>query len=871
MKNAKITEKASAGKSGKKKSKIILCVTACILLAASLFGAILTLIKYIYDHEPIFVSENPAESVLWYRQSAEELKTDSKLAKRTGNADDNVFQQASLPIGNGDLGASVYGGVDYDRLIINEKTLWTGGPSASRPNYSGGNILGADENGKTKSDYYYAVRELLLQGKTKEADSLFNKLMGDPSGYGAYQCFGELTLSAKHDGAAEDYIRKLDLDRGQALVEYTVDGVKYRREYIASNPDGVIAVRITADTAKFDLTVGFSSRQGASPVIVGNSITLTGALSDNGLLYYGRAGVQTDGVFTSDGVSLSVAGAGSVTVFLAASTDYKNSYPSYRTGETAAELAARVGTLVDDALNKGYQSVKAAHEADYKTLYDRVKLDLGGVKPNLTTDKLLSRYKTVFLKSSERKYLEQLLFNYGRYLLIASSRENSRLPANLQGVWNNSNTPPWSADYHININLQMNYWAAYPTNLMECTQPLVSFIDSLREPGRVAAKNYTGTAAEASLGLAPEEYGFTANTEINPFGFTGTREASEYSKSLWSPASVAWLIHTVYEGYRFGGDLEYLRSLYPIMKEALLYFERTMLKDPISGRLVSAPAYSPEHGPITLGNTYEQSLIWQLYYDTIAAAEALGEDSAKAAKWKADLELLNPIEIGASGQIKEWYNETYYNRESLLFIGENKHRHISHLLGLFPGDLINKDKNPEWLKAAAVTLDKRGDKSTGWAMAQRINSWARIGDGDRVYELIRQLFKSGMYPNLWDAHPPFQIDGNFGYTSGVAEMVAQSHLGYIELLPSLPSAWSVGRISGIRARGGFEISADWTSGRISKASVRSLSGGVCTVKFDGSSAFKVVDINGSAVSFQALNGKIIFNTAAGQQYFIIKA
>jgi len=424
------------------------------------------------------------------------------------------------------------------------------------------------------------------------------------------------------------------------------------------------------------------------------------------------------------------------------------------------------------------------------------------------------------------------------------------------GIWNNRDNPPWGSDYHMNVNLQMNYWPTYSTNLAECAIPLIKYVDSLRKPGRVTAATYAGIVSDEN-----EENGFVFHTQNTPFGWTCP--GWEFSWG-WSPAATAWILQNVYDYYEYTGDKEYLEEvIYPMLREASLYFKDTLVEDKKTGRLVTVPAYSPEHGPRTMGNTYEQSLIWQLFNDTVEAANVLGIDSDLAQELASKIAKLNPIEIGDDGQIKEWYFESKLGK-----IGETHHRHLSHLLGLFPGDLINKDLHPEWLEAVKVSLNKRGDKSTGWAMGQRINTWARACDGDRAYKLINQLFKSGLFSNMWDAHPPFQIDGNFGYTAGVTEMLMQSNLGYIELLPALPSVWRNGSISGIVARGNFELSFEWQDGKLLKLAIKSNNGGMCALKL-GKTDVVIKDSSDMPLDYFVENDKIKFLTTKGMTYKVL--
>lgn len=790
-----------------------------------------------------------------FDKSANSLRLNIFLSAK--NKEIDIWQQNSLPIGNGMLGGSIYGEVFNERIIFNEKTLWTGGPSPKRPNYNGGNLTGKDENGKSVYDYYLQIGKLFEQGKDAEASVLCDKLVGLIDGYGAYQCWGEIDIKMHHNfKKAKDYKRFLSLDDAIAGVDYCDNDSRFTREYLASNPDNVLVFKFTADgTEKLNMDISFPSKQGGTSKAEGNTIRTYGKIEDNALQYYSRLDIVTDGNCVANNDFVSVNGAKSAVIIVSASTDYSAVYPIYRTGESAEELAERVDAIVKNAIDKGYDKLKSEHIADYKNLYDRVSIDLGGVESDIPTDKLLKKYRRGYAKPTQKRYLEQLLYNYGRYLTIASSRATDILPSNLQGVWNNQNDPKWASDYHTNVNLQMNYWPTFNTNLTECAIPLVNYVDSLREPGRVTAQTYLGIESKEG-----EQNGFVFHTQNTPFGWTCPGWDFSWG---WSPAATAWILQNVYDYYEYTGDKEYLKTkIYPMLKEASLCFKSVLVEDKKTGRLVTVPTFSPEHGPRTMGNTYEQSLIWQLFNDTIETAEILGVDKELVEELKVKMQKLTPIEIGEDGQIKEWYHETKLGK-----IGQTHHRHLSHLLGLFPGDLINKDKNPQWIEGVKISLNKRGDKSTGWAMGQRINTWARVGDGDRAYKLIGQLFKSGLYSNMWDAHPPFQIDGNFGYTSGVTEMLMQSNLGYIELLPALPVEWSKGAISGIIARGNFEISMEWENGKVTILKVISHNGGECHIKI-GKTKVNITNNLEKYVNYTIDNGKIIFATEKGMTYFI---
>ncbi|MEY8675828.1 glycoside hydrolase N-terminal domain-containing protein [Thomasclavelia cocleata] len=782
--------------------------------------------------------------------------------------EDNRWQQLSLPIGNSYMGANVYGEVSKEHLTFNHKTLWNGGPSDSRPNYNGGNI---DTVGnQSMADYVKSVQEAFLSGQ--DAKAMCGKIIGAKDGYGSYQSFGDIYLDFKLSGNVENYRRELDLNTSLANVDFSLNGTDYHREYLASYPDDVIAMKVSAkgnDKMNFDVSFPIDNATSSSlqktvtTTVSDDKITVAGKMNDNQLKLNGQLKVYpVDGSVEAKGSSLTVKDASEVHIFVSASTDYKNEYPNYRTNETDEQLNTRVAKSIDDAYSAGYESVKENALNDYQEIFDRVELNLGQDVPDMPTDTLLEAYKNGSSSETDRRALETVLFQYGRYLQIASSRDGD-LPANLQGVWNNrvgdENRIPWGSDYHMNVNLQMNYWPTYVTNMQECATPLIDYVDSLREPGRVTAKTYFGVVSDENN----PENGFTAHTQNTPFGWTCPGWAFSWG---WSPAAVPWILQNCYEYYEYTGDTTYLKEkIYPMLKEEAKLYQQILKEDPETGRMVTVPAYSPEHGPYTAGNTYEQSLVWQLFKDACEAAEALGVDADLSAQWKELQNKLDPIEIGDDGQIKEWYSETTLGSVSG---SERKHRHMSHLLGLFPGDLISFD-NEEYLNAAIVSLTDRGDDATGWGMGQRLNSWARVGDGNHAYDIIKAFFNRGAYPNLWDAHAPFQIDGNFGYTAGVAEMLMQSNMGYINMLPALPDVWATGHVSGLLARGNFEITMDWQNSNLTNAVILSKGGQDCTIQYPNISKASVLDENGDEVLFtKDANNKITFATEKNKTYTI---
>lgn len=693
----------------------------------------------------------------------------------------------------------------------------------------------------------------------------------------------------------ENYSRWLDIDQALAGVEYDRDATHYTREYFASHPDNVIAMKFGAsgqETLDFDFSIpmalegdtadGKTTRTTGAVDGLEADLSISGKLNDNEMKIATRAKVVIDeGTIEYDNGVLCIRNAGEATIFVSAATDYKNEYPEYRTGESDAQVLSRADSDVENAAKKGYAKVREDHIADYTGIYDRMHIDLGQEKSDLTTDELLKGYQEKTIGEAERRYLETELYQYGRYLQISSSRENAEgrndqdLPANLQGVWSIYAGPtsvvPWAGDYHMNVNLQMNYWPSYTTNMAECALPMIEYEDSLREPGRVTASTYFGI--DNSNG---QENGYTAHTQNTPFGWTCPGWSFDWG---WSPAAVPWMLQNVYEYYEYTGDIQYLKEkIFPMMREQAKLYE-TILREVTYAngktRLGTVPAYSPEHGPKTAGNVYENSLVWQLFNDCIEAANALNEkepgtvDEATIAKWIEIREKLDPIEIGDSGQIKEWYDETTLGSVSG---ADRRHRHMSHLLGLYPGDLINAD-HPDFLEAAKVSLTDRGDEGVGWGLAQRMSSWARVKDGEHAYKLVENLFAHGIYNNFWDSCAPFQIDGNFGYTAGVTEMLMQSNASTIELLPALPAVWNSGSIDGVVARGNFELSYEWNDGKLLHAQVLANNGGTCRLSSPefANGSVRVKDSKGNVIETARIEGRddaVSFETIKGELYTI---
>jgi alpha-L-fucosidase 2 len=686
------------------------------------------------------------------------------------------WEQRSLPIGNGRLGGTVFGGLERERLAFNDISLWTG-----------------DENVK-----------------------------------GSYQAFGNVYISLPgHNTGVSGYERSLDLEAGEAAVTYRRDGTTFQRLYLASHPAQVIILRLTADKpGAYTGEVELADMHNAPTTVAGNVLTATGtfapvaargARSTAPAAPAGTPGATTlafesqvqvlheGGSVAANGNRLAFTGCDALTILLAAGTDYVLDYEKRFRGPHPHE---RLRAQLQAAAAKPFDTLRQEHRRDYQALFGRVQLDLGqssAERRAMPTDQRLASYR-----QGNNPGLESLMFQYGRYLLMSCSRD--LLPANLQGLWNDRNNPPWQSDYHTNINVQMNYWLAEPANLSECARPLLAMVRELRTPFQRA------TAAQFPPPAGKTMRGWTVRTEHNPFG------AMSYD---WNMGGNAWYAQHFWEHYAFTLDKQFLREVaYPLMKELCEFWE-DHLKTLPDGRLAVPNGWSPEHGPRGVdGVTYDQMLVWDLLTNTLEAMDVLDVDRDYRAKLLTMRQQLVAPKIGRWGQLQEWMDDRDDPNE--------QHRHTSHLWGVFPGRQISRALTPDLAAAAAVSLKARGesgDSRRSWTWPWRSALWARLGEAENAHRMVAGLLQYNTLPNLWTNHPPFQMDGNFGITAGICEMLLQSHAGEIHLLPALPQGWPTGAVSGLRARGAFEASLVWRDGKLAKASVKSTGGTVAKIRY----------------------------------------
>jgi alpha-L-fucosidase 2 len=720
----------------------------------------------------------------------------------------------ALPVGNGRLGAMVFGGVPAERIAINEDTLWAGGPY--------------DPDNADALVALPEIRRLIFAGRFREAQQLASaRMMGKPLRQMPYQTVGDLSLSFPGLSAFTDYRRQLDLDTAVARTSFSSGGATFAREVFVSAVHQVIAVRLTCDhPGRISFDASWNTPQRVETQIDGDTLILRGHnREDEGiaaaLAFEARAAVIVSHGTSSAGTgTIAVRNADSAILLIAVATSYRNCR------DVGGSPSLAVGQAIDAARAKTYESLLAEHVAEHQRLFRRVSIDLGMTDAaGRSTDERVAQSEKV-----DDPQLAALYFQYGRYLLMSCSRPGTQ-PANLQGLWNDSLKPPWGCKYTININTEMNYWPAESANLGECVEPLVAMLKDLAEKGAHTAKVHYG---------AP---GWVAHHNIDLWRACAPVDGPQWG--LW-PTGGAWLCMTLWDRYDYARDPRYLAEIYPIIKGAAEFFLATLVEEPKHQWLVTCPSLSPENvhaGGTSLcaGPTMDEQILRDLFSHCIEAAETLKLDTLFAEKLREARARLAPNQVGAAGQLQEWLEDWDMQAPEI------HHRHVSHLYGVYPSQQITLEHTPELAAAARRSLEIRGDDATGWGLAWRLNLWARLADADHAHKILRMLLgPQRTYPNLFDAHPPFQIDGNFGGVSGIVEMLMQSHSGVIRLLPALPKAWPSGAIRGLRARGGFGVDIVWKEGRLGEATIRGLATSRCAVRYLGREMPLVIPASGEA-------------------------
>ncbi|PRY55340.1 alpha-L-fucosidase 2 [Arcticibacter pallidicorallinus] len=765
----------------------------------------------------------------------------------------------ALPVGNGRLGAMIFGRPGEELIQLNEETLWTGGPVDLNPN-------------PDAPKYLEPLRKALFSDSIDKAVSLLKKMQGPDTEM--YQPLGDILIKHHFKGAPGNYYRDLNITKATSATRFTAEGVNYSREVFASAPDQIIVIHLKADRKKaLNFSVGVQHELKYQTTVsndkhlvlagkarvdsygkkVSGSFSYEDSQRQNGMRYQFRIkAISPDGKINSTDSSLVISEASEVTLYVSAATSFNGFDKS--PDRDGIDEQRRASDYLNAASKKSYSQLLHAHIADYQRYFNRVSLDLAsGKAKELPIDQRLVRYR----EGEADLALEELYFQFGRYLLISSSRPGG-IPANLQGIWNNSISPPWRSNFTTNINLQMNYWPAEMTNLSELTEPLTAHIKRMAKNGAHTARYYYNARGWAA------HHNSDIWAQTNPVG-EGSGDPKWANWSLASP----WLSQHLFEHYRFTADKDYLKNTaYPLMKGAADFcLDWLVEKD---GILVTAPSTSPENvyimpngtkGTVTVASAMDMEIIWDLFTNVIEASEVLGTDREYASLLKQKRAMLSPLKVGKKGNLVEWFGD--WEDE------DPQHRHISHLFGLHPGRQISPLIDKKFAEASRKTLEVRGDEGTGWSKAWKINFWARMLDGNHAYKMYQELLKVSTLNNLFDTHPPFQIDGNFGATAGITEMLLQSHLNEIQLLPALPEKWAEGHVKGLIARGAFELEMVWKGGKLRKAFVISKAGGQCRLRTNQ----KIV-VKGLKANFRLANELVTpqyittFDTRKGNVYEI---